>query len=126
MLAAMIFVILAGTFAGGDLVTVDKQLTAMEVHDRAHGRMEAIVNIQGVLATRITTLDNKVARLEHHFVTLDKQLGKQARRIEELETDRRLLDSTQRMADIVQGCLRVSRNWKRRKRARGIANDDAI
>ena len=34
---------------------------------------------------RITTLENKVARLEHHFVTLDKQLGKQARRIEELE-----------------------------------------
>ena len=30
-------------------------------------------------------LDNKVARLEHHFVTLDKQLSKQARRIEELE-----------------------------------------
>ena len=34
---------------------------------------------------RIDTLENKVARLEHHFVTLDKQLGKQARRIEELE-----------------------------------------
>ena len=24
---------------------------------------------------RIESLDNKVARLEHHFVTLDKQLG---------------------------------------------------
>ena len=66
-------------------MTVDKQLTAMEVHDRAHGRMEAIVNRQGRQAERITMLDNKIARLEHHFVTLDKQLGKQARRIEELE-----------------------------------------
>lgn len=33
----------------------------------------------------VETLDNKVARLEHHFVTLDKQMSKQARRIEELE-----------------------------------------
>ena len=30
-------------------------------------------------------LSRQQTRLEHHFVTLDKQLGKQARRIEELE-----------------------------------------
>ena len=47
-------------------------------------------------ARRIDMLENKVARLEHHFVTLDKQLGKQARRIEELEafekSDRSVLE----------------------------------
>ena len=62
-----------------------ERLTIRGVDELSRSRTEAVVNIQDVLATRITTLENKVARLEHHFVTLDKQLGKQARRIEELE-----------------------------------------
>ena len=66
-------------------MSTNKRLTLKGVDELSRSRTEAVVSIQDVLAKRIATLDNKVARLEHHFVTLDKQMSKQARRIEELE-----------------------------------------
>ena len=67
---------------------MEQELTGTELQTVAERLLDSSQEladiIQGLL-TRNATLDNKVARLEHHFVTLDKQLSKQARRIEELE-----------------------------------------
>ena len=67
---------------------MEQELTGTElqtVAERLLDSSQELADIVQGLLTRNTTLDNKVARLEHHFVTLDKQLSKQARRIEELE-----------------------------------------
>ena len=67
---------------------MEQELTGTElqtVAERLLDSSQELADIVQGLLTRNATLDNKVARLEHHFVTLDKQLSKQARRIEELE-----------------------------------------
>ena len=47
--------------------------------------MSALQHKVHELEEDVGKLSRKQTRLEHHFVTLDKQLSKQARRIEELE-----------------------------------------
>ena len=67
------------------LVDHETRVMALELDRRLLDSAQGLADIVQGLLTRIETLENKATRLEHHFVTLDKQLSKQARRIEELE-----------------------------------------
>ena len=67
------------------LVDHETRVMALELDRRLLDSAQGLADIVQGLLTRIEVLENKATRLEHHFVTLDKQMSKQARHIEELE-----------------------------------------